>query len=81
MNNLLERIFDEIIYHEEDSWLITQNIEKHIDELITPYKDTLSQKDIEKLKDLMYCSAKNAEQEGFELGMKYLTKFIMNLLS
>jgi len=81
MKNLMERIFDEILYYEEDCSKTTQKIEKHIDELTAPYKDNLSQQDTEKLKDLLYSASKAAQQEGFILGMKYLAKFIIGLLS
>lgn len=66
MNELLNKIFDNVISKEDDSIKMFKNVDEEIDKLIEPYMEQLSDEQLEEIKDLMYGTALIAEQEGFQ---------------
>lgn len=81
MNELLRKIFDTIICYERQSVEAGQNIEKEIEILIQPYQGRLTDDTQEELKNLLYGISSAAEREGFLLGIKYILKTLVALLS
>ena len=82
MNELLKRIFTDIISREDDSFKTDKYIDQQIQEIINEHRHLInSDEEQEELRSLLYETALIAEQEGFVLGMKYLLKIALALLS
>lgn len=81
MNELLKRIFTEIISKEDDCFKTEKYIDTKIQEIVGNYADKLSADELEELRGLLYHVALISEKEGFVLGMKYLLKMELSLLS
>ena len=81
MNELLKRIFTEVISREDDSFATDKYIDSKIQEIVDTYAENLNDDELEELRGLLYQVALIAEQEAFVLGMKYLLKITISLLS
>jgi hypothetical protein len=81
MNELLKRIFADIISRESDSLATDKYIDTKIQEIVDSYAEKVSDDEFEELRGLFYQVALIAEQEGFVLGMRYLLKIAISLLS
>lgn len=81
MNELLKKIYESVITYEKDTVEMGSRVEIEINKLIKPYAEQLTDKEMEQLKNLLYQTALTAEQEGFQLGIKYTLKLLFDLLS
>lgn len=81
MNELLKKIYESVITYEKDTVEMGRRVDVEINKLIKPYAEQLTDKEMEQIKTLLYQTALTAEQEGFQLGIKYTLKILFNLLS
>ena len=81
MNELLKTIFTDIISKEDDCIKIEKYIDTKIQEIVGNYAERLNADELEELRGLLYHVALISEKEGFALGMKYLLKMELSLLS
>ena len=80
MNELLKKIYENVIAYEDDTLEIGKALDKQVNELLEPYKNQFNEKDMETIRQLMYAILLKAEQEGFQLGVKYSVQMIFKLL-
>lgn len=80
MSELL-KIYENVIRHEEETVSMERRVTEEILQLSEPYKEQLSGEELEKLQDIMFSVALTAEHEGFQLGIKYFAKLIIECLS
>ena len=71
MNSLLEKIYREVIYHEEDAVRMENELAGEIDRLVAPYTDQLSEEQMEQFRAVIYEAVYAAEAKAFWLGMRY----------
>lgn len=81
MNELLKKIYENVIYYETDVLQTGRELDKEIENLINEYADQLDEEGMEIAKTLMYQTALLSEQTGFCLGVKYTVKLLIELLS
>lgn len=76
MNELLKKIYQEVICYEEENVQICSETDKEIMQLMKTFAVNLSEKDQQELKELLYAVALVGEQAGFEIGFKTAIKII-----
>lgn len=76
MSDLLKKIYESVIFDEQDTVQIDKTIDNKIHAITDKYKDQLTIDELEELLGLLYHTALISKQEGFRLGMKYLLKII-----
>lgn len=81
MNELLKKIYKEVIYHEKDTQKIEKILEMKIAELLHPYAEQFTKEQTEIILSLMYAIQLKAMQEGFQHGAKYTLSTLFALLS
>lgn len=81
MNELLKKIYEEVICYEEDMMAAGKQVETEINKLIEPYTDQMNESTLETVKTLLYQTSFSAEQTGFWLGVKYTIKLLSEILS
>lgn len=81
MNELLKKIYNNVLVYEEQVTKISKVVDDEINTLIEPYQDKLSDTELEELKDLLSSTALVAEQTGFEIGMRFAIKLIVSMLA
>lgn len=81
MNELLLKIYENVISREEECLEMEKRMGEWISTLAEPYSEQLDAHKMERLKDFMYSTAIRAEQEGFQIGVKMTMKLILELLT
>ena len=79
-DNLLKKIFDDVIAYEAEAIEIRSSIEDEVKKLITPYVSKIDDKEKEVFEDMCYDISYFAELGGFHLGMKYAVKILTEIL-
>ena len=79
-DNLLKKIFDDVIYYEADAIEIGRSIENEVKKLMTPYVSKMDEKEKESFEDTCYDISYYAELGGFHLGLKYAVKILAEIL-
>ena len=78
---MLNEIYREIIKNQHDTVRREGQVDDLIDQVTEPYKDQLSDRDMETLKDLMSAVALAGEEAGFEIGAKFAIKLLRELMN
>lgn len=81
MNELLQKIYNNVLVYEEQVINISKVVDDEINNLIEPHQNKLSATELEELKDLLSSTALVAEQTGFEIGMRFAIKLIVSMLA
>lgn len=81
MNNLLLKIYENVIRYEKEAISMEKRITKEVDAICKPYKGKLSADELEELQDILFEIALSGEQEGFQLGVLSLIKLLIEILS
>lgn len=81
MNELLKKIYNNVLVYEEQVTKISKAVDDEINNLIEPHQTKLSATELEELKDLLSSTALVAEQTGFEIGMRFAIKLIVSMLA
>lgn len=81
MNELLKKIYENVICYEKDALQMGERMDTVVNDLIEPYTEHFKEQDIETVKELMYAICLKSEQEGFQLGIQYTLKMLIQLLA
>ena len=76
---MLKEIYRKIIKNQHDTIEREGIVDDLIDQVTEPYKDQLSGRDMETLKDLLSAVALAGEEAGFEVGAKFAIKLLQEL--
>lgn len=76
MDDLLTKIYNNIIIYEQDTIILNKATDENINQLIQSHKHNLSSYEIEELKDLLSSATLTAQQSGFKSGVKFILKLI-----
>ena len=80
MCNLLEQIYEKVIYSGQEHQQAARRLEEEINKLTVLYKNTQNIEP-EELQNLMYSVSYAAQQEGFKLGAKAVISLLTEALS
>lgn len=81
MNELLKKIYENVIYNEKDTLKIEKNLEVEIQKLLEPYSKNFNTDELDIIFNLMYAIQLLSMQEGFEQGVRYTLHLMIDLLS
>lgn len=81
MSELLLKIYENVIRYEEEAISMEKRITEEVDRITKPYEGKLDIEELETMQDIIFDIALTAEQEGFQLGVKYLAKLLTECLS
>ncbi len=76
---MLKEIYQEIVKQEHDTVVREGAVDDLIDRITEPYKDQLSGRNMETLKDLLSAVALAGEEAGFEIGARFTIKLLREL--
>lgn len=76
MNNLLRKIYQDVLVYEEDTIAVNQEIETERSRLMKEYQERLNAEEMEELNDKMASIALIAEMVGFELGVQFAARLL-----
>ena len=76
MEELLSKIYDKVVFYEQEYTKLFSEYDCKVEELVEPLKTTKSESDIEEIKELIYAASYDAEKYGFMLGVRFMAKFV-----
>ena len=76
MEDLLSKVFDKIAFYEKDGNHFGIEYDAQVEELIEPLRATMSESEVEEIKELVYAASYHAEKYGFMLGVRFMVKFM-----
>ena len=76
---MLNKIYREIVKNQHDTVRREGLVDNLIDQVTESYKDQLSNRDMETLRDLLSAVALAGEEAGFEVGARFAIMFLREL--
>lgn len=76
---MLKEIYREIIKNQHDTVKREGQVDDLIDQVTEPYKDQLSDRDMETLKDILAAVALAGEEAGFQIGARFAIRLLREL--
>ena len=80
MEELLSKIHDRIVMYEQDCISLGTEFDQKVAEKLEPMKESISEDELDKLKELIYWAAFLEEKDGLRLGVKVMFKLLMEIL-
>ena len=80
MEDLLSKIYDKVVYYEQDCIRFGKEYDCKVGEIVEPLKTTMSESDVEAIKELIYNASYDAEKYGFMLGVRFIAKLIADAM-
>ena len=81
MKEIWEKIYEKVIYQEEDGQKVEKVLDMEINKLLMPYESRFNKNELETIRDLMYAIESKAMKEGFWLGARYVLLLLASMLS
>ncbi len=83
MENLLRKIYEEVIIYGKDSYELNHRLEYEIREMIYPYikKAKMNDEESESFRDLCFDISASAQYSGFLQGVKLTVKILIEILT
>ena len=76
MEDLLAKIYQTIICNERDSTQLAEMYDEKLESVLEPLKESITEDEVEKLREIIYEVAYVVEQGGFMLGVRFMAKLI-----
>ena len=70
MNDMWYKFFGKILFYEQDFVEYGRLLDKDITQIIEPLKQSMTEKELDVIKDMMYSASYSAEKYGFYLGIR-----------
>ena len=80
MEELLAKIYDRIVSYAKACISLGTEFDQKVAEKLDPMKESISEDELEKLKELIYLAAFLDEKDGFRLGVKFMLKLLKEIL-
>ena len=80
MEDLLSQIYDKVVYYEQDCIRFGKEYDCKVGEIVEPLKTTMSESDVEAIKELIYNASYDAEKYGFMLCVRFMAKLIADAM-
>lgn len=76
MEDLLSKIYEKVVYYESDSIQLGKEFDSQVDEILEPLKETMTESEIEAVKELVHTASFKAERYGFLLGVRFVVSLL-----
>lgn len=76
MNDLLNKIYLDILMYEKDTVETNRQIEEERQNLAKPYEKRFNEYEMEELRDILASMAQTAELAGFENGVRFTLQLL-----
>lgn len=76
MNELLKKIYLDILMYEKDTVETNRQVEEELLSLTKPYQKRFTEREMEELEDTLASMAQTAELAGFENGVRFTLQLL-----
>lgn len=81
MEDLLVKIYRTIICNERDSTRLAEMYDEKLEAVLEPLKESMTEDEVEKLREIIYEVAYVTEQGGFMLGVRFMAKLMTEIMA
>lgn len=77
MHDVLKKLFDKVIFYEADCIKVGRKLDEEANTIIEPLRESMLEKELETIRDMIFSASYTAEKKGFYLGIRTaLTMFV-----
>lgn len=76
MHDVLKKLFDKVIFYEADCIKVGRKLDEEVNTIIEPLRESMSEKELETIRDMIFSASYTAEKNGFYLGIRTATMYV-----
>lgn len=80
MHDVLNKLFDKVIFYEPDWIKVGRKLDEEVNAIIEPFRESMSEKELETIRDMIYSASYSAEKYGFYLGIRTVITMFMEAM-
>ncbi len=80
MEELLSKIYDKVVFYEQESITLGRELDVLVDESLKPLENVKTETEIEDIKELIYNAVYSAEKDGFYMGVHFAAKLFAEIM-
>ena len=80
MYDVLKKLFDKVIFYEPDCIKVGRKLDEEVNSIIEPLRKSMSEKELETIRDMIYSASYSAEKYGFYLGIRTAITMLMEAM-
>lgn len=69
MHDMWNKLFDKVIFYEPDCIKVGRMLDEEVNAIVEPLKKSMSEKELEVIRDMIYSASYSAQKYGFYLGI------------
>lgn len=70
MHDMWNKLFDKVIFYESDCIKVGRMLDEEVNAIVEPLKESMSEKELEVIRDMIYSAPHSAQKYGFNLGIR-----------
>lgn len=70
MHDVLKKLFDKVIFYEADCFKVGRKLDEEVNTIIEPLRESMPEKELETIRDMIFLASHTAEKNGFYLGIR-----------
>ena len=77
MQDMWNKLFDKVVFYEPDCIKVWRMLDEEVNAILEPLKESMSETELEVIRDMIHSIAFSAQKYGFNLGIRTaLTMFV-----
>lgn len=80
MHDMWNKLFDKVIFYEPDCIKVGRTLDEEVNTIVEPLKESMSEKELEVIRDMIYSASYSAQKYGFNLGIRTVMTMLMEAM-
>lgn len=80
MHDVLKKLFDKVIFYEADCIKVGRKLDEEVNTIIELLRESMSEKELETIRDMIFSASYTAEKNGFYLGIRTALTIFMEAM-
>lgn len=77
MHDMWNKLFDKVIFYEPDCIKVGRMLDEEVNAIVEPLKESMSEKELEVIRDMIYSASYSAQKYGFNFGIRTAMTMLM----
>lgn len=80
MHDMWNKLFDKVIFYEPDCIKVGRMLDEEVNAIVEPLKESMSEKELEVIRDMVYSASYSAQKYGYYLGIRTAMTMFMEAM-
>lgn len=80
MHDMWNKLFDKVIFYEPDCIKVGRMLDEEVNAIVEPLKESMSEKELEVIRDMIYSASYSAQKYGYYLGIRTAMTMFMEAM-